>query len=73
MSSDGVDPERAALYDRLHRQERQKQVVKDTDRLVKLTTEFEKEVKATGQTAETERHLRDIEKLAHEVRATLVQ
>ena len=72
-STDGVDPERAALYDRLHRQERQKEVVKDTDRLVKLTTEYQNEVKATGQTAETEKHLREIEKLAHNVRTTLMQ
>ena len=71
MSS--IDPERASLYERLHRQERQKQVVKDTDRLLKLTADYQHEISETGQTAQTEKHLREIEKLAHEVRTTLTQ
>ena len=67
-----VDP----MLARLLRQERQKQVVRDTDRLVRLTSEYQAEVKASGAngpSAITEKHLKEIEKLAHEVRTTLAQ
>ena len=64
-----VDP----MLARLLRQERQKQVVRDTDRLVRLTSQYQAEVKASGTTATTEKHLKEIEKLAHNVRTTLTQ
>jgi hypothetical protein len=66
-------PEQVTVYNRLQRQERHKRVVKDTERLVALTSEYQHALTEQGQTAETDRKLREIEKLAREVRTTLVQ
>ncbi|WP_419806868.1 hypothetical protein [Terriglobus sp.] len=62
-----------SMLARLLKQERQKQVVRDTDRLVALTAQYQAEVKATGPTTATNKQLKTIEKLAHEVRTTLMQ
>ena len=68
-----IDPQRAALYDRLRRQERQKQLVKDTDRLVKLTSEYQVKVKGSEDPADAQKRLAEIEKLARRLRTTQVQ
>ncbi|GAA3765045.1 hypothetical protein [Terriglobus aquaticus] len=68
-----VTPQQASLYSRLQRQERQKRIVTDTNKLVALTSEYQHALQQGGQTPDTDRKLRDIEKLARNLRATLVQ
>ena len=65
--------EQVTSYNRFQRLERQKRVVKETNDLVSLTTEYQHLLQTDGKTAETERNLRQIEKLARDVRTTLVQ
>jgi hypothetical protein len=76
LSPDDVDPAMAERRIRALNNERQKQIVADTDKLLKLARELNEEVaKAnTGTLTMDELHkIADIEKLAHNVRQRMTE